>query len=209
MNLANFSSSPDQVSALVSAACEGSSSAFGQLQTLYSRHLYRTIMRITKNKEDAEDVLQDTFMCAFLSLRSFERRSSFYSWLTRIGINSALMLLRKRRARSEVSFDLPYADDDQPRQLELKDSGPDPEQIYNLRQICSQTLQAIQRLHPSLRTPIFLQVAHEYSLKDIAKELEMTQTAVKARLHRGRASLSKRCRRDRGELGRLSSQTPI
>lgn len=98
MNLANFSSSPDQVSALVSAACEGSSSAFGQLQTLYSRHLYRTIMRITKNKEDAEDVLQDTFMCAFLSLRSFERRSSFYSWLTRIGINSALMLLRKRRA---------------------------------------------------------------------------------------------------------------
>jgi RNA polymerase sigma factor (sigma-70 family) len=69
-------------------------------------------LRITKNKEDAEDVLQDTFLRAFLSLSSFERRSSFYSWLTRIGINSALMLLRKRRVRVEMSFDLPFAEAD-------------------------------------------------------------------------------------------------
>lgn len=84
---------------LVSAAKAGSDDAFAQLQHLYAPRLYSTIIRITKNHEDAEDVLQDTFLRVHLALCNFEGRSSFYSWVTRIAINSALMALRKRRAR--------------------------------------------------------------------------------------------------------------
>jgi RNA polymerase sigma-70 factor (ECF subfamily) len=182
----------EQVSALVSAACEGSSSAFGELHTLYRRRVFKTIIRITKNKEDAEDVLQDTFLRAFLSLRSFERRSSFYSWLIRIGINSALLVLRKRRSRSEVSLELTSDIAGQPRQFDLEDSGPDPEQICNQRQQCALILHSIQGLAPSLRAPIILQTVREHSLKDIARELEITEAAVKARLHRARARLNTR-----------------
>jgi RNA polymerase sigma-70 factor, ECF subfamily len=186
---------------LVTAACEGSSTAFAELQSRYSRRLYGTIMSITKNREDAEDVLQDTFLRAFLSLRSFQGRSSFYSWLTRIGINCALMLLRKRRARPEVSFDLPPSDNaEKPPQLEIGDSAPDPEATCIQRQQYTHTLRAIRRLDPSLRTAILLQTKHDYSLKDIAIELEITEAAVKARLYRARARLSSRLSK---ELRRL------
>lgn len=92
---------------LVRAAQAGSSAAFAELQRIYSRPLYNTIMRITKNKEDAEDALQDSFLRVFLSLCRFEGRSTFYSWLTRIGVNSALMICRRRRYLAEVSFELP------------------------------------------------------------------------------------------------------
>ncbi|HEY5253197.1 MAG TPA: sigma factor, partial [Acidobacteriaceae bacterium] len=76
---------------LVSAAKAGSDEAFAELQNLYAQRLYSTIIRITKNHEDAEDALQDTFLRVYLALCSFEGRSSFYSWVTRIAINSALM----------------------------------------------------------------------------------------------------------------------
>jgi RNA polymerase sigma-70 factor, ECF subfamily len=181
-----------RIAALVTAARTGSSSAFAELQTLFSRPLYNTIMRITKNKEDAEDALQDTFLRAFQFLPGFEGRSSFYSWLTRIGINSALMLLRKRRIRSEVSFGLPSDNADQPLQFEPEDSAADPEQICIQREQYIRTLHAIQMLHPSLRIPILLQATREYSLKEIARELKITEAAVKARLYRARARLGSR-----------------
>ena len=81
--------------------------AFATLHNLYSRNLYRTVLLITKNREDAENAVQDSFIRAFVSISSFEGRSSFYSWLTRIGVNSALMILRRRRNQAEVSFELP------------------------------------------------------------------------------------------------------
>src|SRR5580658_10918841 len=90
---------------LVAAAKAGSNAAFEELQSRYSHRLYRRIQSITRNHEDAEDALQDTFLRAYLSLDSFEGRSQFSSWLTRIAINSALMLLRRRRTRAEVPLE--------------------------------------------------------------------------------------------------------
>ena len=90
---------------LVAAARIGSSAAFQELQSRYSRRLYRRIQSITRNHEDAEDALQETFLRAYLALDSFEGRSQFASWLTRIAINSALMVLRVRRRRAEVSLE--------------------------------------------------------------------------------------------------------
>src|ERR1700751_2102069 len=79
--------------------------AFQNLYALYASRLYKSIFRITKNAQDAEDALQDTFLRAYLAIQTFEGRSSIYSWLTRIAVNAALMILRKRRARAEVLFD--------------------------------------------------------------------------------------------------------
>jgi RNA polymerase sigma factor (sigma-70 family) len=87
---------------IVSASPAESPVTFEELHAIYSRRLFRTIVRITKSPEDAEDALQDTLLRAHLALGTFEGRSSIYSWLTRIAVNSALMILRKRRARPEV-----------------------------------------------------------------------------------------------------------
>src|SRR5579871_2039234 len=90
---------------LVAAALDGDYRAFSALCDLHSAHLLRTIYRITRNREDAEDALQDTLMRAFLHMRSFDGRAQFVTWMTRIAINSALMILRKRRRHLMISID--------------------------------------------------------------------------------------------------------
>ncbi len=177
---------------LVSAAQAGSSAAFAELQGRYSQHLYSTIVSITRNREDAEDALQDTFLRAYQSLRTFEGRSSFYSWLTRIAINSALMILRKRRTRAEVSFDASSDTADDLPQFEIRDSSPSPEQICDQRQRCFHVQRAIQKLEPSLRAAMQIHMANECSLKEVARELEISEAAVKARLYRARQRLNVR-----------------
>src|ERR1700678_882378 len=92
---------------LVYAAQSGCRAAFDELVSLYSRRVRRTVLAITKNSEDAEDAMQESFLRAFLAISRFEGRSSFYTWLTRIAINSALMILRRRRARPEFSLSTP------------------------------------------------------------------------------------------------------
>lgn len=167
---------------LVSEALAGSSDAFAELQRLYSGNLYCTIFRITRNREDAEDALQDTFLRAHLALGKFEGRSSFYSWLTRIAINSALMILRKRRAHPELTFDAPREPENDILPFEFKDPAPNPEQIYDQRQRCVNIHRAIKKLHSNLRGPIHARMAHGTSLKEIARSLDISEAAVKSRL---------------------------
>ena len=112
----------------------GSTMAFDELQKEYSSRLFKTILRITKNWEDAEDALQDTFLRAYLALHGFEGRSSVYSWLTRIAINSALMVLRRRRSRPEALLICSFEEGDGDSPLELKDSSSNPEQLCDLRE---------------------------------------------------------------------------
>ena len=181
---------------LVSAARNGSPAAFAELQRSYSRPIFRTIMGITKNNEDAEDSLQDTFLRAYASLQSFEGRSSFYSWLTRIAINSALMLLRKRRTRAEVSVEV-SPDGEESSTFEIRDPGLNPEQICDQQQRRMYMMRAIKRLEPTLRTALQM-AAHDCSLKEIARTLKISEAAVKARLYRARQRLIATGCRNRG-----------
>jgi RNA polymerase sigma-70 factor (ECF subfamily) len=119
---------------LVAAARSGSSAAFAELREIYAPRVYRKLVTMTKNREDAEDALQDTFLRAYMALHTFEERSSFYTWVTRIAINSALMILRRRRTRSEVSFDSPGETEEAISGFEFKDTGPSPEHICVHRQ---------------------------------------------------------------------------
>jgi len=177
-------------SRLVSAVLAGSSDAFAELQRLYSGKLYLTIVGITKNREDAEDAVQETFLRAYLALPGFQGRSSFSSWLNRIAINSALMILRKRRTHPEVQFEPPQTAEEDIHQIEIRDDAPDPEQIYDQRQRCVNIYRAIQRLNSKLRGPIQARMMHGSSLKEIAQALGTSEAAIKARLHRARGRLS-------------------
>ena len=95
---------------IVLAAQAGSPAAFAELYSAYSRRLFQTILSITRNPHDAEEALQDTFLRAYLAIKSFEGKSQIYTWLTRIAVNTALMVLRKQRTRPELLFD-PQPDD--------------------------------------------------------------------------------------------------
>jgi RNA polymerase sigma-70 factor (ECF subfamily) len=175
---------------VVSAAQAGSPEAFGKLHSKYSPRLYRTILAITKEPQDAEDALQNTFLRAYLAIHTFEGRSNIYSWLTRIAVNSALMILRKRRARAEVLFD-PQPDPQlDSLSFEVRDSAPNPEEAYALDQRQRKTLRAIRHLDPHLRTPLWMQSMHGWSVNEISRAMNISEAAVKARLHRARRRLS-------------------
>jgi RNA polymerase sigma-70 factor, ECF subfamily len=193
--------------ALVSAALAGSSDAFAELQRLYSRQIYSTIFRITRNREDAEDLLQDTFLQAYLALRNFEGRSSVYSWLTRIAINSALMLLRKRRNHHEVCCDFAGETEHEVAYQEPKDPCLNPEQVYDQHQRCANIHREIERLQANLREPLQTRMTHGSSLGEIAKTLDITEAAVKARLYRARTRLNATLQENGREVMRLRALT--
>ena len=174
---------------LVAAARAGSSTAFEELQSRYSRRLYRRIQFITRNHEDAEDALQETFLRAYLALDSFEGRSQFASWLTRIAINSALMVLRRRRRRPEVPFELPPDSSKAFQTVDVRDTALNPEQHYDLRQRSYGALRAIGKLNVRLRTPMATLIERECSMKDVARSLDLSVAAVKSRVYRARKQL--------------------
>src|SRR6266853_6985758 len=133
---------------LVAAAKSGES---GRLDTEYRAHserLFRTVLRITRNYEDAEDAVQDSFLRAFLHLKSFDGRSTFSTWLTRIGINSALMILRKKRNSREISV---YGSTEDETTWEVPDSAPNPERRYAERERDRFLRSALQLLSPRIR----------------------------------------------------------
>jgi RNA polymerase sigma-70 factor (ECF subfamily) len=163
--------------------------AFAKLYATYSRRLYKTIFAITRNREDTEDALQETFLRAHLGLDTFEGRSSIYSWLTRIAINTALMVLRRRRARPETLFD---PNPDAPTYalaFEIRDSAPDPERICDLGQREVKALHEIRRLDGQLQAPLRMRVTLGSSVKEISRALNISEAAVKSRLYRARRRL--------------------
>ncbi len=176
---------------LVAAARGGSGAAFEELQSRYSRPLYRRIRSMTGNHEDAEDALQETFLRAYLALQSFEGRSQFASWLTRIAINSALMVLRRRRSRAEVSFEPSSESDDPAPTIDIRDNALNPEQLYDLKQRSECTLRAISNLSMNLRAPLTTWVEQDCSVKELARALDLSMPAVKARLYRARKQLTR------------------
>lgn len=175
---------------LVAAVRSGSDAAFEELQRLYSHRLYKRILSITRNREDAEDALQDTFLRAFVAIDSFEGRCQFSSWLTRIAINSALMTIRKRRTRSEVSFQQTSESGEENVAFDIRDTAMNPEEICDLKHRYNGMLNAIERLDLKSRTVMGIRVSQDCSMKEIAHTLDLSLATVKARLHRARKRLT-------------------
>ena len=174
---------------LVAAAKGGEHAAFGELYARHSQQIFRATLRITRNREDAEDALQDCFLSALIHLNSFDGRSSFSTWLTRIAINSALMKLRKIRACPETSMDGPADAGNDSAPYEAADPYPNPEQQFLQSQRQEIVAGALCSLHPALRQVIEIRRLQQSSIKETARTLRLSIPAVKSRIYRAKAAL--------------------
>ena len=176
---------------LLEASKRGQSTAFGALCERYTQQLFRAAHRITRSHEDAEDAVQDAMIRAFVHLRDFDGRSTFATWLTRIAINSALMILRKKRN----SYELPMETNDETGAggfiFEIADHAPNPEKWYARSEEERILKNAIQRLRPTLREVVQMQQLQERPMKEAAKEMGISVAAAKARLFQAKLALRK------------------
>ena len=191
---------------LVDRARRGDTGAFGELVGRYERNIYRLAKHITQHDEDAEDVLQETFLKAFANLGQFQGNSKFYTWLVRIAVNESLMKLRRRKADKSVSLDerLETEDDSVPREIAAWDENP--EQRYGREEINAILSRAIDSLSPGFRTVFLLRDVEGFSTEETASSLKLSIPAVKSRLLRARLQLREKLNRIFGKNG---NTTPI
>jgi RNA polymerase sigma-70 factor, ECF subfamily len=178
---------------LVAAAQGGNLQAFEVLVERHEQKIFFVARRITGTREDAEDVVQQTFQKAFTYLCKFENRSSFSTWLTRIAINEALMMLRRGRRLREVSIDESSGSEETAMLLEIPDSGPSPESSYSQRERERMLSAAMNKLTPGVRTAIELRELGELSTGEIARRMGLSVEAVKGRLFHGGKSYARLC----------------
>jgi RNA polymerase sigma-70 factor, ECF subfamily len=174
---------------LISMAKLGDSDAFVALSKPYADRILRTIFHITRNWHDAEDALQDAMLKAFSHLKDFQEKSSFSTWVTRIAINSALMMLRKKRVCQEMPFESMDGSGDNYEAREPKSPAEDPESQLARKEREELLNDAILRLPHLLREVVELRRARGYSTKEIAHALGISVPAVKSRLSRARVTL--------------------
>jgi len=189
---------PDPQSAelvLVDRARAGDANAFGELISRYERRVYRMARQITQNDEDAEDVIQETFLKAFEHLDGFQGQSKFYTWLTRIAVNESLMKLRKRKSDRTVSMDENIETDEEPIVREIAVWDDTPEMRYSQEELREILDSAIEGLKPIFRTVFILRDVEELSTEETAEALGLSIAAVKSRLLRARLQLREKLTR--------------
>ena len=173
---------------LVTAAKAGKSEAFDELIRRYQHRVLRLANRITKNYEDAEDVVQESFHKAYLHIHDFQEKSRFSTWLMRIAINESFMLLRHRSRGNEMEI----GDSSEVPKVAARafvDRQPDPEMSCWRRERSDALRKAINRLNSSLRAAVVLRTLEERSVEETAQILGTTTGTVKARLFHGRRKL--------------------
>jgi len=181
---------------LVAAAKGGDDLAF---ETIVKRHRQRisaVALRYARSREDAEDIVQQTFQRAFSHLQGFEGRSSFSTWLTSIVINQALMLLRRRKALREVPIDDPSNDAETTPALEMADASPDPESSYSEQEEARVLAEAIGQLRPAMRTAVELTGLRELSMLEAGRQMGISAAVVKSRVFHARKKLGEALRRN-------------
>jgi RNA polymerase sigma-70 factor, ECF subfamily len=178
--------------ALVHASKRGDLAAFEKLVKRYDRRLFRIAQHLTHNREDAEDVVQEAFLKAFLHLGQFREDAKFSTWLTRIAMNQSLMMLRKRRPTREASIDNDFQSDDGNLPIDVEDWAPSPEQLYRATQLREILRATLQKLGPGLRVVFVLRDIEGFSLQETAEALGLSVIAVKARSFRARLQLRER-----------------
>jgi RNA polymerase sigma factor (sigma-70 family) len=174
---------------LVAAAKSGQRAAFGELCERNAKKIFRVARRITRNREDAEDAVQDSFLNAFVHLNAFDGRSRFSTWLTRIAINSALAKLRKNRRVREVRIEEPDATAEFEPHYETRDTAPNPEESYSQLERKEVVSAAIGGLQPGARSVVEFHKLQGLSARETAQILRVSTTAVKSRMFHARAAL--------------------
>jgi RNA polymerase sigma-70 factor (ECF subfamily) len=181
--------------ALVAAAQSGSSNAFEVLVERHARRILRVALRVTGNREDAQDIVQQSLHKAFVHLQKFEGRSSFSTWLTRIVINEALLCLRTKRRASAALIGKLTTGEEATLALQVPDLGPSPERSYSQQERARILSFAMNQLTPGIRAAIQLCELEERSVKESAQMMGVSVTAAKSRVLRGRRKLREALKR--------------
>jgi len=187
---------------LLSCALAGSADAFETLVRPHTGALLRVTQRLLRNREDAEDIVQTTLLKAWLNLDSFQGRSRFSSWLTRIAINSALMRMRANRRKIDLSLD-EMVQAEMPVGARAVEIGPDPEERYATKEVLGIVESMFGRLPSHHAEVLWMSIIQEFTGKEVAQILNVSVATVKSRLYRARTILSRstqpmlssRCRR--------------
>ncbi len=167
----------------------GDRTEFARLVDIYYTPIYRLALKMLANEQDAEDVLQTTFLKAIQNIHEFEGRSSLSTWLYRIAANEALMLLRRKRPQVSIDQEAEEPDDSLPMPEQFTDWCCLPEQEFATLEAKKQLDQAIQKLPEKLRVVFLLRDIEGLSIKETSEALNLTETAVKTRLLRARLAL--------------------
>jgi len=166
----------------------GDRAEFARMVDAYSTQIYRLALKMLGVEQDAEDVLQNTFMKAMQSIKKFEGRSSLSTWLYRIAVNEALMLLRRQKPTIPVAMD--YEDDDELQHpTQFTDWCCLPEEDLLSDEAKKHLDKAIQRLPEKLKVVFLLRDIEGLSIRETSEALDLTETAVKTRLLRARLNL--------------------
>lgn len=194
---------------LVKLVAKGDSQAFEELVTRFNLKVNQLAMRLTKNQEDAEEVVQDVFTTLFRKAASFEGKSAFSSWLYRVVVNAAFMKLRKKRSRPTIGID-----DLSPglRQSVLEDeeqSFTRSEKFMSNRELRRLLEHAVQRLPEQYRDVFILRDVDGLSNQEVSEILDLSIPAVKSRLHRSRLMLRKRLGRVWDEYGKSEEEQEL
>ncbi len=167
----------------------GDRAEFARLVDTYYTPIYRLALKMLAHEQDAEDVLQTTFLKALQHIGNFEGRSSLSTWLYRIAANEALMLLRRKRPQVSIDEEPGESDDSLPMPEQFTDWCCLPEKEFATTEARRQLDRAIQQLPEKLRVVFLLRDIEGLSIKETGEALNLTETAVKTRLLRARLAL--------------------
>jgi len=181
--------------ALVTQTRAGDTHAFSELVKRYEGKVFRLAQHVTQNREDAEDVLQETFLKAYEHLDQFRGDSKFYTWIVRIAVNQALMKLRRRKSDRAVSLDetIDTGEDTLVREIAVWEENA--EQRYSREELGGLLDSAVQSLEPLYRSVFVLRDIEDLSTEETAEALDLSVPAVKSRLLRARLQLREKLTR--------------
>jgi RNA polymerase sigma-70 factor (ECF subfamily) len=179
----DYKTTPDD--SLVTQARQKDYQAFEELVKRYEGRIYGHTLRLLGNREDAEDVLQETFLNVFRSLDSFRGDSTFSTWIYRIATNNALMRLRKlSHGERELNDELPPPES--MKRQALASHILDPKDTLLEKEMLQELDKAVERLPEKYRSIFLLRDVEEFSTDKTAQVLGISEAAVKSRLHRAR-----------------------
>ena len=169
----------------------GDKAEFSRLVEANYEMIYRLSIRMVNNPQDAEDILQETFLKAYRHLKNFDGRSSLSTWLYRIATNEALMFLRRQKP-GQISIEEPLDTDDiEQEPIQIVDWGSLPESELLSTEAMAYLNKAVEKLSPSLRAVFILRDIQGLSTQETSEVMSISETAVKTRLSRARLSLRK------------------
>lgn len=181
-----------QENVLVRRAVQGDRDAQETLFVRYRSRLYRLALRLLHSKEDAEDAVQDALLSAYRNIGTFEGRSLFSTWLTRIVVNAALVKMRRQRARPELFLQDVSPEEQVSMDAKCVDSRPDPEQEYASVETRLLVEGALDDLSPSIRWAFQLRELLDLSNSEAADIAGIELGAFKSRISRARSQLAER-----------------